>query len=93
MIFHVYMPIFFVLQAVAAVASGQAAVGWFPGLQDPTGDCTWPPAVVLMAHLSQSRTKALLHNKSVLELGAGNGSLVQTDHIRCPWGLSIACFN
>ena len=40
MIFHVYMPIFFVLQAVAAVASGQAAVGWFPGLQDPTGDCT-----------------------------------------------------
>lgn len=31
-----------------------------------------------MAHLSQSRTKALLHNKSVLELGAGNGSLAKS---------------
>ena len=56
--------------------SGQAAVGWFPGLHDPTGDCTWPPAVVLMAHLSTARTKALLRNRSVLELGAGNGRLV-----------------
>eukprot|EP00435_Cladocopium_sp_Y103_P075029 s168_g53.t1 len=59
------------------MAIGQADVGWFPGLEDPTGDCTWPPAVVLMAHLSTSRSKALLHNKSVLELGAGNGSLAK----------------
>ena len=58
-----------------SMAIGQPTVGWFPGLEDPTGESIWPPAVVLMAHLSTSRLKALLHDKSVLELGAGNGHL------------------
>ena len=42
--------------------------------QDPTGDSTWPPAVVLMAHFATSRARAMLHGKAVLELGAGNGT-------------------
>ena len=29
-----------------SMAIGQAEVGWFPGLRDPTGESTWPPAVV-----------------------------------------------
>ncbi|CAJ1452790.1 unnamed protein product [Effrenium voratum] len=59
------------------MAIGLADVGWFPGLQDPTGESTWPPAVVLMAHLSSSRGRALLCGRNVLELGAGNGELAK----------------
>ncbi|CAK9032048.1 unnamed protein product [Durusdinium trenchii] len=59
------------------MALGRAEIGWFPGLQDPTGESTWPPAVVLMAHLASSRGRALLHGKDVLELGAGNGALAK----------------
>ena len=57
------------------MAIGVPTIGWFPGLSDPTGDCVWPPAVVLMAYLSTARGRALLHGRTVLELGAGNGDL------------------
>eukprot|EP00913_Durusdinium_trenchii_P017121 g16101.t1 len=60
-----------------AVRFAAAEMGRWGGLQDPTGESTWPPAVVLMAHLASSRGRALLHGKDVLELGAGNGALAK----------------
>mmetsp|Transcript_93991 Transcript_93991/g.275106 ORF Transcript_93991/g.275106 Transcript_93991/m.275106 type:complete len:242 (+) Transcript_93991:104-829(+) len=56
------------------MALGPGHVGWFPGMQDPTGETVWAATAVLAAHIRGSAAEQLA-GRTVLELGAGTGAL------------------